>query len=578
MVKKAIFTGMSIFSRNWLWGILAACVPLGALAQQSLEARPSSLEARERPSSPGARGQPSSPLERTVTLYAAAIPLGRALDSIAARGRFQFSYNSSILKEDSVVRVDLRGQTVQAALDMLLGKGYSYTEQGSYVIILRGPPVSDPAASPPVAADKAYELSGYVRDRNTTRPVANATVYVKEQLLSVLTDDQGHFRLRLRVRSPYPVLTVSKEWYADTDVVVQAGYDQVLLVALTPVVGAVLDPVYISSPVERTWLGRRMLSARQRIQSLNLSHFFTSGATQVSLVPWVGTHGRLSGQVTNTYSLNLIGGYSAGVRNVEVGGVFNIDKKDVHKVQLAGVLNLVGGNVHGFQCAGVVNFVLGSVHGLQLSVYSNTCKDTLHGVQLSAFVNRARYLAGVQIGLVNFADTSTGVSIGLLSFVKHGGAHQVALSVSPVTGLTAEYRMGNQKLNSIFLLSYNPWFAQHPLFYGYGMGKAFRLGKRWGIYAEVTEQEALGKQLTATGTKNNLAFLGTVEKLEPLLTYRIGKTVKLFAGPTLGIYTLEPKKNDGNHTLQLPDQSFYSSFGGGQSNVWYGLTAGISIL
>ena len=520
-------------------------------------------------------------LDRPLTLHTKAIPLSQALDSIAAHGHFQFSYNSNILPEDSLVKLNLEKQPIRAAMESLLGKGYDYSEQGEYLIILRGPPQT-------ATTDRLYELSGYIRDQSTTKPIANATVYVKEQLLSVLTDAQGHFKIKLRVRSPYPILSVSKEWFADTDIVVHAGYDQVLQITLTPVAGTVLDPVYISSPVERTWLGRRMLSARQRVQSLNLSRFFTSSPAQVSLVPWVGTHGRLGSQVTNTYSLNLIGGYSAGVRGIEIGGVFNIDKKDVNNVQLAGVLNLVGGNTKGFQGAGIINYVLGSssglqlagyanhtsgqVHGVQLATYGNVCKDTLHGVQLSAFVNKARYMAGVQIGLINFADTSTGLSIGLLSFVKHGGAHQLALSVSPITGLTAEYRMGSQKLNSIFLLGYDPWSIQRPLFYGYGMGKAFPLGKAWSIYTEISEQEALG-------TTNKFAFLGTIEKISPLLTYRISKTVNIFAGPSLSLYTFQPKKKvEDQTTLQLPDQFFMKSLNGRHPAIWAGLTAGISIL
>jgi hypothetical protein len=43
----------------------------------------------------------------------------------------------------------------------------------------------------------------------------------------------------------------------------------------------------------------------------------------------VGTHGKLSGQVTNNFSFNILGGYGAGVNGAEVGGLFNIDKKDV---------------------------------------------------------------------------------------------------------------------------------------------------------------------------------------------------------------------------------------------------------
>jgi len=557
-------TRIILLWRIWAAGLLSACLPLASHAQHLLD--------------------------KTITLHTKTIPLAQALDSIAAHGHFEFSYNSSILPEDSLVKPDIENRSVRETLDALLsngrGRDYLYREQGGYLIILRGPP-------PIVATDRIYELSGYIKDKNTAQPLPNTTVYVKEQLLSVLTDAEGHFKMHLRVRSSYPILTISKEWYGDTDLVVHAGYDQVLQIALTPVAGTTLNPVYISR-VERTWLGKRMLSAKQRIQSLNLSRFFTSSPSQVSLVPWLGTHGRLSGQVTNTYSLNLIGGYSAGVRGVELGGVFNIDKKDVHDVQLAGILNLVGGNAHGFQGAGVINYVLGStsglqlagfgnsttgkVHGVQLSLYSNVCKDTLHGVQAGVFMNKARYMAGVQIGLINFADTSTGISIGLLSVVKHGGAHQLALSVSPVTGLTAEYRMGSQKLNSIFLVSYNPWSTQRPLFYGYGMGKAFPLGRTWGLYAEISEQEALGKYLNENGTKGNLTFLGTIIKSEPMLTYRIGKTVRLFTGPSLSIYTLQPKKKIPDQALQSPNQFFFKSLNGRPSDVWFGLTAGISFL
>jgi hypothetical protein len=37
--------------------------------------------------------------------------------------------------------------------------------------------------------------------------------------------------------------------------------------------------------------------------------------------------------------MNVIGGYTAGVDGLEMGGVFNINQKDVRYFQMAGVFN-----------------------------------------------------------------------------------------------------------------------------------------------------------------------------------------------------------------------------------------------
>ena len=216
------------------------------------------------------------------------MPLSQVLDSIARRGHFEFSYNSSIVPGDSLVTLVFRQVTVRAALDQLLGPGYVYAEQGKYLIILRSAPAQ-------AMTERTYLLTGYIIDDSTGQGVGDASVYVKEQLQSTLTDQQGYFRLRLRVRSALPVLSVSKAWYMDTDIIIHAGYDQVLSIPIVHVSGKSLSPVFVTSAgVERSWWGRRFLTYRQRVQSLNLAHFFTSSSAQVSLVPWVGTHGSIA--------------------------------------------------------------------------------------------------------------------------------------------------------------------------------------------------------------------------------------------------------------------------------------------
>src|SRR5690606_33332308 len=115
--------------------------------------------------------------------------------------------------------------------------------------------------------------------------------------------------------------------------------------------------------VERTAAGRFFVSSKQKLQSLNLGGFFANTPFQTSITPGLSTHGSMSGQVVNKFSVNLLGGYTSGVNGVELGGGFNINKRNVNFLQAAGVFNLVGGSVSGIQLAGVNNSVLDSEIG-----------------------------------------------------------------------------------------------------------------------------------------------------------------------------------------------------------------------
>lgn len=535
-------------------------------------------------------------LDRVISLDAHQRPLAQVLDSIGRRGQFELSYNSTILRGDSLVSVSFRQVTVRQALDRLLGKSYTYTERGNYLILLRAPP-----------PETTYLLTGYVFDRNTGQKLVQASVYEKEQLQSTLTDEQGYFRLRLKGRYMNPVLTVSREWYADTAIVLRPGYDQALVIGLAPARVTELSPVFISPMrVERTRWGRFFISSRERIQSLNIGSFFTNKPYQMSLLPGLGTHGKLSGQVTNSVSINVIGGYSAGIRGVELGGVFNIDKKSMGYVQAAGVFNLVGEKTTGFQAAGVfnegmdsvsgvqaagvmnvasgrfagaqlagvvnwvhgpadgllaagiVNLVRGPVNGLQVAGLVNSCADTLRGGQVSGFFNRAFVLKGVQIGILNMADTSEGYSIGLLDLVRRGGIHRLSLSMAPVTGFTLAYKSGNQKLYDILLFGYNPWSLFSA---GYGLGKEISFRKGWGLSEELTARQLYNSHW------NNL---GTLYQLQPALTYRVDKRVRFWAGPSFSLHVyptgLAPD-------VQRPD--FPGFTWGSRTNAWVGASMGV---
>ncbi|WP_146753028.1 hypothetical protein [Sphingobacterium multivorum] len=80
---------------------------------------------------------------------------------------------------------------------------------------------------------------------------------------------------------------------------------------------------------------------------MNLGGMFLYSPYQISMTPGLSTHGFIRSQIVNKFSINIIGGSTAGVKGMELGGVFNMNQYDMQGMQMAGVFNAVGGNVRG---------------------------------------------------------------------------------------------------------------------------------------------------------------------------------------------------------------------------------------
>lgn len=348
-------------------------------------------------------------LKRTVSVSVSNKSLSAVLHEIEKQGGFAFSYNSNILNKDSLVSVDAHGWTARALLDTLLGKRFRYKETEHYVIIQLA------------EHEKWYYVTGFITDGVTGRALEDVTVFERQQLASAMTDSRGYFKLPLRDRGAnrYAEITVSKGFYQDTTISLMRGFDQELALTIAPTTYALPDMVITqNSGVERSWLGRLLVSSRLKKQSFNLGKFFVDKPYQVSLLPGIGTHGRMSGQVDNKFSFNLLGGYTAGVTGAELGGFFNINKRDVKYVQVAGMGNVVAGKVTGVQAAGFVNVTLDSVKGVQAAGFVNGAKTA--NVQVAGFVNGAIAIEGVQAaGSVNVAKRVKGLQIaGYVNIAK----------------------------------------------------------------------------------------------------------------------------------------------------------------
>ncbi|MET0395157.1 MAG: STN domain-containing protein [Chitinophagaceae bacterium] len=580
-------------------------------------------------------------LTRNLSLDVRRQRLDHVLEILSNKGNFYFSYNSNSVNKDSLVTLNVVNKPVKDILTLLFSNAYEFRESGNYIIIRRAPIRLVMVTKKGVVEEKIYSVSGFVYDEQSGIAVNEASVYEKKLLAATLTDHQGFFKIRLKSsKASFAALTISKEFYEDTTVQIEPRRDQEVTVTLLPIerqeqtvtvtpedyllpdsvgtgpVPDTLQPAPIPSAdtvnVERTGMGRFLLSAKQKVQSLNLKHFFTTRPFQVSVVPGLGTHGRMSGQVINNFSLNILGGYTAGTNGLEIGGLFNIDKKEVRYVQVGGLFNVAGGEVLGVQVAGINNTVLdtvkalqaagvnnlvrGKFNGLQIAGVYNHVTDSVRGmqvagvgnfarrkvsgvqiagvmnfsnrqtdgVQVAGVINYSKRLKGVQIGLINIADTSEGYSIGLINIVLKG-YHKLSLFTNEVVDMNAAFKTGNARLYSILQAGAATGSNRKVYSFGYGLGSELALNKRknFSLNPEVSSQYLyLG----------SWDYTNILNRLQLSLNVKLHKYVSLFAGPVYSVFVSDQHAGiDGYAVPRHGTHSFSNTVSG-----WFGWTAGIS--
>lgn len=572
----------------------------------------------------------SSPLERRITVAANHKALDQVLQMISTSGNFYFAYNSNIINRDSIVTLHVSNKPVKEVLSMLFPVNYEYTTTANYVILRRAPITLKVTANKMITEDREYIITGFVTDDATGAKVKDASIYEKQRLAATLTNENGYFKLRLKSKYNKAALTVSKVDYNDTTVVIAPKYNQEIYITIVPVekpeevvtvspydaqhmpdtltINVQNDTVAYrytyekidSSKIDKTGLGRFFATYTQRIQNLNLGNFIATRPYQISLTPGLSTHGKLSAQVINNASLNVFGGYTGGVRGGEVGGLFNMNRRYMQGAQVAGLFNLTGGYVNGAQVAGIYNLVLEDVHGAQIAGITNTVNGSLAGVQVSGIhnyiknkvngiqiagisnfggkevkgmqvsgiFNYTKKLHGVQIGLINIADTSDGYSIGLINIVMKG-YHKLSLSYNEVMPLNAAFKTGNKKLYSILLGGANTSANSKLYSFGYGLGSEWSIINTFSINPEITSQYLY---------RGSWNYTNLLNKFTLNFNLHLGKFASIFAGPSFNVFYSDQHEAVSGYKYTLANSYHKFSFGNTKNvSGWIGWNAGINL-
>jgi hypothetical protein len=301
----------------------------------------------------------ASLLEKKISISFSNISIPQALQKIEVTAGVVFSYSPTIFSSQSTVDKQFTNVSVRQLLDQLFEGDIVYKERKKYIILTKG------------SSRSKEQVAGYISDSKTGERLRNVSIYNPVTMESVITDEYGFFVMPIAKPSNEELkLTIKRLDYADTVISIKQDKRRLLDITLdktTNKLSVAADSV--SARVKRIWLATKKLT-EQSVHLRNIDDTLRQ-PFQFSVVPFVGTNMKLSGNTVNDYSLNLIGGYSKGVRKLEVGGVFNTVNGHVQGIQMAGSVNVVTGNVEAVQIAGAVNVNNGDVRGMQWAGFAN---------------------------------------------------------------------------------------------------------------------------------------------------------------------------------------------------------------
>lgn len=601
--------------------------------------------------------QATPPLERQISISFENTPVDVALSRLSQAGKFTFSYSPSILNPNQTIKSNYKDRSVREVINDFFGEAINAKSRGNYIILTRAP-----VPTKKEIVKKTITISGYVTNRASGEKLSGVSVYNKESLTGVISDQFGFFKIAFDNPEQDRALSFSKHLFIDTATVINSMSSQFLNVVMQPAPIEIVREELIMDTVQsivsipefqehvgaatpthekksfRKFLQEKIFSnnifsrKKGRINMNNISDTLHRNF-QISFVPFVGTNHKLSGNVVNDYSLNVLGGYSMGTRKLELGGLFNVDRGDVSYAQFAGLFNAVGGHTNGGQFAGLGNFTRRKVvagqfaglfnanfdsvnggqfaglfnvngrasegaqiagifnvqpsyyKGVQVAGLLNVATHQMQGTQIAGLINYAHYIQGGQIGLINYADSIKGVPLGLMSIVSKG-YHKIEFSADEIFYINAAFRTGVRQFYNILQAGVKPESfdgSVNPVSptpdqeniwsFGYGIGSAPKITKWLFLNLDITANHINRGSFTQSISLLNKMYFG--------LDFQVARKFSITAGATLNAYLSDPSFTenptlftDFNPTI-IKSHNFSN---GNELKMWWGGKIGVRFL
>ncbi len=606
-------------------------------------------------------GQASTSLNKSFPISFKNASIESVLADFETKGGFRFSYSPEIFKNFSPVSYNTNSQPIKLSLMEILDDGISFKTRGNYVILQKKK--SDEG--------RDFLLMGYISNEITNEKINNVSIYEPLSLASTISNQYGYYQIKLRRNLNDIALKVQKhDYFSETvkvpfrkDGKINIGLkekiiDKQIKIKTNPIqsIAIKIDSVIIQKPdtllvIKQTEAESKpepqiksevyskskfgiaikdkseqfmdwLMSTTQKIHLNNIQDSI-SRPFQLSLLPFIGTNGRLSSTISNDVSINIISGVSRSIYKFEMGGILNLVRENMSGIQLSGFSNVVGKSQNGLQLAGFSNinfgesnglvgasfgnFVIGpssgvqmagfgnlsiknfdgvqmagfgninikTIRGLQLAGFGNMAIDSLRGSQIAPFNFANKMKNGVQIGIFNFINKAeNAIPIGFFSYVQTGGYRRLEIGTNELKNTEFTFKTGVKSLYNIFTLIYNPNKNSLPTYgFGYGIGTAQKISNRFGTDLNVTFSQFNNFQDNVYYLNNNLI------NISASLEFKITNRMAIYAAPTLNWYMTDDSDFDINKLkVKARKTSNYSWMNNFQSQYhWIGFKAGIRL-
>ena len=565
-------------------------------------------------------------LSRKISLEIPKCSLEVALREIGKAGSFSFSYDADLIPIERQVSLKARNAEVSLLLKEVLGKKIRAREIGNHVILIRNRTDALEKKSFP-----NFLVTGIIVDAFNRMPLKDATVYEVENKKSAISAENGKYQMEIPTGKKIRSLTFCKSGYADTIIFTSQANDREINVLLRPLLESLSrlnmrNQLIMIKSVDSLGLVQWLVPRVTTINAQNLE-VGTSRAFQASVIPYIGTNWKVTGSVTNRFSLNLIAGYTGGLKGFELGGLLNITRNKMSGWQIGGLGNIVGGRARGLQFGGLFNFDLGKFEGVQFAGVFNYVPDTLRGsqfcwmtniaanhcdgwqvslllnltlkdvrqvqvtglvnygrnldgvqfagllniarnynsgVQISGLMNYATTLNGLQLGLINISNTvERGLPIGLFSYVQKG-YHLFEISGNEIFYGNVAFKSGTRTLYNFVQAGIG---SDYKLQGSYGIGTIIRLKKKLSVNIDASA----GLVYHPVDT----IYHGLLLKFNPALEFRFTKHFAIFLGPAYNFFLFSTGKPSATSRGLSSYDFYFKSTQNASIQMWLGGVLGV---
>lgn len=397
-----------------------------------------------------AKAQKTPYIERLVSLTANKQTIEQVFKSISSQTSVVFSYSQSF-NDKQQISLTCKNKPLRLVIaEILKSSNCSYKTKEKYIII-----TCDNKPAAPVS-----KIKGYVYDANDSLIVPQASIYIKQDKHSAITNSFGFFELTFSNKFEKVAITVAKENYCDTSITIHNKPTQEIIIYLQPSDKSkhaviTINPIKTEEKTETAIKDTTTKTDNEppAISESRFNKFKTNfknisdtlfSNLSISFLPFISTNRLLSGNTVNNYSFNILAGYSKGIEVAELGGLLNIDNGNVKYVQVGGLGNYVLGNFTGFQLsgltninhkktqgvqiAGIINFNKSDVEGVQVGGITNFNLTNLKGTQIAGVYNHTKIVKGAQIaGICNLTKAIEGVQFsGICNLAQEMKGTQIA--------------------------------------------------------------------------------------------------------------------------------------------------------